>query len=314
MAERQPARSIVVTGANRPLGRRVAEALRGKPFVKRVVGIEPAPSSEWLDGVELVPLESDPRELVALLQQFGTDTVVHCALADDRSGTAVTPSGANVIQTMRLGAAVGDAKVSVRSWIVASSSDVYPASSHAPLLYREDAATECEDDSRESSLLEAEEYARDVAEHALHLNVCILRLAPIVGPGFRSPFGSLLAQSPLPAPLGFDPPLQLLHVDDAVDALCFAVERELAGVYNVASSGVYRWSEVASELGRRTLPIPPVSSWLLATLLRTLGLPHIPEGLVDRLRFGHAVDTAKLASAGFVPRMDQRACLRTSSA
>jgi len=291
----------------------VAEVLRAKPGVARVVGIESEPSSDWVEGVELVSYEADPRQLVALFQEFGTDTVVHCSVAADRSGAAAEPSGADVIQTLRLGAAIGDAKASIRSWVVASSSDVYPVVSHAPLLYREDGAVAGDEDTPEATLLEAEAYARDVALHALHLNVSLLRLAPVVGPGLHSPFGRLLEQDPLPVPLGFDPPLQLLHVEDAVDALCFAALRELAGIYNVASAGLLRWSDVANELGRRSAPLPPFSIPLLSALSRAVGLPYIPAGLAARLRFGHGVDIAKLASAGFEPRRDQRDCVRTAA-
>jgi UDP-glucose 4-epimerase len=283
------------------------------PFVERVVGFESRPSADWIEGVELVPFEDDSRRLEAMLQDFRTDTVVHCGLAADRSGAVAEPSGGDVIQTMRLGAAIGDPKVSVRSWVIASSSDVYPVGSRAPLLNREDAATETDELSISATLSEAEDYARDVAERALHLNVAILRLAPVVGPGLRSPFGRLLDQSPLPTPLGFDPAVQLLHIDDAVDALGFATELELAGIYNVASSGTIRWSEVASALGRGTFPLPPVPVPMLGALMRAVGLPYIPEDLTELLRFGHAVDTAKFSTAGFSPGFDQRGCVSAAA-
>lgn len=303
-------RAIAIAGANRPLGRRVAETLREAPWVARVVGIESDASSEWMDGVQFVANESEPRQLVALFQEFAIDTVIHCAFAADRSGTSSEPSGGDVIQTLRLAAAITDPKTSVRSFVVASSSDVYPVSTHAPLVYPEGAEEVGDDGSVAATLVEAERYARDVAERALHIDVALLRLAPVVGRGFSTPFGRLLAQRPLPVPLGYDPTLQLLHVDDAVKALCFAAERELAGVYNVASDGLLRWSQVPEALDRPAIPLPPVPLGPLGALVRSLGIPWIPDAVASRLRTGHAIDTTKLTAAGCSPTHDQLACLR----
>ena len=47
-------RNVLVTGASAPLGRKLVEHLRGHEGVEYVVGVEPAASSEWIEGVELV--------------------------------------------------------------------------------------------------------------------------------------------------------------------------------------------------------------------------------------------------------------------
>ena len=303
-------RSVLVTGVNRPLGRRVAEVLHDEPWVGRVVGLESVSGSDWLEDVHFVADDKDMRQLVGLFDEFAIDTVIHCAFAADRGGFSAELSGGDVIYMLRLGAAITEPKTPVRSLVVASSSDVYPIETHAPLLYEEDAELVSDDDSLPATLVEAENYAREVAERALHIDVALLRLAPVIGRGWRTPFGRLLGERPLPVPLGYDPTLQLLHVDDAVDALCFAAEKELAGVYNVASEGLLRWSQVPEALECRAVPLPPLELGPLRRVARTLGLPWIPEGLAPRLRLGHAVDTAKLAAAGYAPTHDQLACLR----
>jgi UDP-glucose 4-epimerase len=186
---------------------------------------------------------------------------------------------------------------------------VYPITSNAPRFQQESDETDASTGSIAASLLEAETYARDVAVRAPHLNVSVLRLQQLSGSDARGPLADLLMQPVLPSVIGFDPPLQLLALDDAARALTFAGQLELAGIYNVASSGVVRLSEAKVELERRALPVLPIEAGALAPLARRLQLPYVPEGMLDLLRFGQTLDTSKLASAGFLPDFDQRDCL-----
>lgn len=302
-------KNVVVTGASSPLGRRVLDELHRSDGVEHIVGVEPMLNSDHLEGVELVSFSSDHRELVDFLCTRRVDTVIHCGLAPDRSGSLGEPAEAKVIDTMRLGAAVAGEDVPVRAWVVASSSSVYPVSSRAPLLHREDGEIDTSEGSVSASLLEAEDYVRDVAARSAHLNVAILRLQQLVGEGISSPISSVLGQPILPAVIGFDATMQLLSIEDAVRALLFAGQVELAGTYNVASAGMIRMSEFARELHRPSLPVLPVEAGLLTPLARMAGVPHVPRGMLGLLRFGHAVDTSKLAAAGFAPEYDQAACL-----
>ncbi len=303
-------KNILVTGAGAPLGRAMLRHLRNLAGVEHIVGVEPTTSSDWVDGAELIASPRDQRAFVDLLAEYPIDTVIHCGLAPDRGGRVATPSEARVIDTMRLGAALASPDVSVRAWVIASSSGVYPVDSHAPLLQREDSALDTSEGTPAASIREAEEYARDVASRRPHLNVTLLRLQHVVGPGVRSPMTELLDQPVLPRVVGYDSPLQLLALDDAVRALSFAAELELAGVYNVASTGTVRMSEAIRTLGRTALPVLPFEAGgALGDLARRFGVPHVPGGMLPVLRFGHALDTSKLAAAGFSPEHDQAGCL-----
>jgi UDP-glucose 4-epimerase len=194
--------------------------------------------------------------------------------------------------------------------VIASSSSIYPVSSQSPLLHRESGEIDSGEGTLGASIREAEDYARDIALRRPHLDVAILRLQQLAGESVRGPMSALLAQPILPNPIGFDAPFQLLAVEDAVRALTFAAEMELAGVYNVASTGTIRMSEAIRILEKPSLPVLPFETrGALAGLARRLGVPHIPEGMLDALRFGHALDTGKLTAAGFEPETDQATCL-----
>jgi UDP-glucose 4-epimerase len=301
---------VLVTGATCPLGRRLIQRLQEEPGLSKVIGIEPRNTTDRMDGIELVEFEPDDRELVAFIADQRIDTVIHAGMVPARSGSMARVGPADVIGTMRLCAAVGSPKVSVRSLLLVSSSDVYPADPHTPLLQREDDVTADGEAEPSASLLEAEEYGRDVARRLGHLDVAILRLAELGGGGLGGPLSSALLQPLVPDPLGYDAQVQWLHAADAVDAIAFAARLELAGVYNVASDGVLRWSEARSLRGRPSIPVLPFEAGPFAPLLRRFGVPHLPEGTGDVLRFGSAVDSAKLRSAGWQARHDQHGCVR----
>lgn len=300
---------VLLTGADSGLGRRLERFLQESTGVKHVIGVELSARSRSGGGVRLGTRELEHHGFVEFLRDREIDTVIHCSLAADRNGRALEPSSADVIGTMRLCAAVGDPSVPVRALVVASSSSVYPTTSYAPLLQRESGRTEESTIGLPASVLEAEDYARDTAQRSPHLCVSLLRLAELADRDVRGPLSSLLARPVVPKVLGFDPAVQLLHADDAVRALAFAAEVELAGIYNVASEGHVHWSEATRTLRRPVVPLLPLEAGPFQPLLHRVGLPYVPNGLLGLLRFGRALDTAKLAAAGFTPTLDQTACL-----
>jgi len=300
-------RRIIVTEGGSPLGRRVIAALRASPDVDHVRGIESRPEArrepdeeaEALDVVSFVP---DHRFLSEYLEKGQIDTVIQCGLGSQAAGV-------DVIGTLCLAAAIGHRGSPVRSWVVASSSAIYPIDSHSPLLQRESQPLPREDETLAASIAEAEAYARDLAQRMTHVNVAILRLQQLVGPGLRGPLATLLGRPYVPSLIGFDPAIQLLHLEDAASAMAFAAIRELAGVYNVASRGLLHWHDALRVTGHASLPFLPFGFAMAEPLLEALGLPFVPVALLDLMRFGHVVDTTKLEREGWRPERDQRSCL-----
>ena len=303
-------RRIAVTAGRSPLGRCVADALRASPEVEQVRSIETRPSRDDSDDdLDVVSLTPDHRPFAEYLEKQRIDTVIQCGLVPDRSGLGSSARGADVITTMCVGAAIGDADCCVRSWILASSSHVYPIGSQSPLLQQEQQDLPRGDEPLAATIGEAESYARDVARRRSYLNVAIMRLQQLVGPGVRGPLASLLARNPVPTPMGFDPAIQLLHLEDAASALAFAAQADLAGTYNVASAGVIRCHDAVLAAGRNRFAVLPMSAGLLEPLLGRLGIPVVPAELLALLRFGHAVDTKKIERTGWQPAHDQLDCL-----
>ncbi len=300
--------NVWIEGAATPLGRRLAELLAQSHEIERIVGVEPEDSRDWHPRIQWLASEPEYREQFAAMCDHEIDTVIQCTLAPDRMGDVRGNASADVIGTMRLGAAVAHEGSPVRSWVLLSSSALYPIDGGRPLLNRENHPTVPADDVRFAPLLEAEDYAVDVAEHTPYLNVAILRLQEIVGEDLCGALARHFTQPVVPTVVGHDPTLQFLHENDAVQAILFAAERELAGCYNVASRGVMRESELLEHCGAPTLPSLPLSASIFEGVASWVGIPHIAEQNLAPLRYGHAIDTVKIQNAGFKAAADQLDC------
>jgi UDP-glucose 4-epimerase len=304
---------VVVTGGGSPIGRRIVERLQGDPVIESVHGVETRARDEndQGDDFDIVPVVPDHRPFVEYLQKEQIDTVVQCGLTPDRCGRPSRPGEADVITTMCLGTAIAHESSGVRNWVLLSSTSIYPIGSRSSLLQREDQDIHFEEFEPRASIGEAEDYARDVAIRHPHINVSILRLQELIGRGMFGSLSKLLSSDVIPTPIGFDPAIQLLHAEDAVDAAVFAAIQELAGIYNIASSGTIHWHDAVRIADRPAVPVLPLSISLLEPVLRLLKIPFVPSELFDLLRFGHAVDTQKIERVGWRPKFDQHECLKS---
>jgi UDP-glucose 4-epimerase len=288
-------RRVLVTGASMPLGRRIVARLQRRVDVETVVGVDVH------DGAH--------PSLTELIDGAAVDTIIHAGMCPSRSG-APSRREVDVVSTQQLTAAVSARDRPARVVAAVSSTEVYDAASFSPLWRREDELLEAGPGSDASLILEAERYLRDLAERQPHISVAILRCADLVGPGISSPLPTLLQGWSVPFVAGYDPPIQLLHVDDAVAAVEHAASHELAGTINVAGGGFVRWRQAARLIGRPAVPAAVVPAGV-AALMAPLGLPHVPSSLADVLRFGRCVDTTALTTSGFVPEHATEACVRS---
>ncbi len=300
-------RRVLVTGASTPLGRRITARLGRRDSVDAVVGVD---VRGGLVGHSSNGFHGHGQSLTQLIDDTMVDTIVHAGMCPSRSGVA-TREAPDVISTQQLTAAISARHSPVRVVVAVSSTEVYPARSSTPQWRREDEPLRPRRDSAAALVVEAEDYLLDVAEHQPHINVAILRLADLAGTGISSPLASLWQRQLVPFVAGYDPPVQVLHVDDAMAAIDHAAARELVGTLNVAASGVVTWRSTARLIGRPAVPALIVPDGFAGALVE-LGAPVVPESLAGVIRFGRCVDTTALAQTGFSPRHTTEACIRAT--
>ena len=290
------ARVVLVTGVSRYLGARVATALQAEPDVERVVGVDTVAPRSDLGRAEFVRVDLRNPLIAKVVAEAGVDTVVHLNLV-----TSPTDAGGrsamkeiNVIGTMQLLAACQKAP-GVRRLVVRSTTAVYGSSPRAPAVFGEEVGAQAvprRGYARDAA--DVEGYVRGFGRRRPDVALTVLRLTNLVGPRIDSLMTRYLSLPVVPTALGYDPRLQLLHEDDAVEVLREAALADRPGTFNVGGEGVVLLSQATRRAGRLGVSVSTRSLGLGASVVRrTTGVDVSPEQL-DFLLHGRVVDTARL--------------------
>ncbi len=162
----------------------------------------------------------------------------------------------NVIGTMQLLAAC-QKSASVRRLVVKSSTAVYGSSSRDPALFTEEMEPRSLPRSGYAKdAVEVEGYVRGFARRRPDVSVGVLRFTDVIGPGADSLLLRYLRLPVVPTVLGFDPRVQLLHADDALEVLRLATMSGRPGTVNVGGAGVLLLSQMVRRAGRVPVPVP----------------------------------------------------------
>ena len=305
-------RRILITGVSRFLGLRLAKMLEENDDVELVVGVDLDEPPIPIKGLEFVRADIRNPLIARVLEATKVDTLIHTNIASSpgRFGGRSQMKENNVIGTMQLLAATQRAS-RIEKVIVKSSTAVYGSGPGEPSLLPEDHA------SRQVDLVgygkdcaEAEQYARDFGRRRPDVDLVILRTQNVVGPTVRSSITDYLSLPVIPTALGFDPRLQFLHEEDAVEALYRAMVEDCKGIFNVAADGIVYLSKAIRLLGRVEMPLLLPVAQTAAGLLRRFRLIDFPTDQVRLILFGRVVDTRRAKEAfGFSPRYTTEAAL-----
>jgi UDP-glucose 4-epimerase len=158
-------------------------------------------------------------------------------------------------------------------------------------------------------IVEVESYVRDFATRNPSIDILVLRFSNSLNPQEPQPLARYLDLEVVPTVAGYDPALQLIHRDDCVEAMVLATKRGPAGAYNIGAPGAEPLTNLLDHAGKMHLPlIPPVGIELAAYAMRKSGLAFLSPQLLDLLRWGRTIATAKAArELGFRASRDTRA-------
>ena len=293
----------VVTGVSRYLGGRMADRLVDQPGIDRVIGVDVVPPERPLVA-EFVRADIRSPSITKLLDEAGVDTVVHMGViaTPRQAGGRSVMKDINVIGTMQLLGACQRAP-SVRHLVVKSTAAVYGSGPRDPAMISEGSTPRHPPTSGwAKDSVEVEEYVRGFARRRPDVGIATLRFANIVGPGMRTGMTSYLTMPLVPTVLGFDPRLQFVHEDDAIEVTRRIVLQRTSGTYNVAGEGVVLLSQALGRLGKPSLALPAA---LVPSVGKTLARGAWADFSRDQVRYltyGRVLDTSLLqAEVGFVP-------------
>lgn len=266
--------TALVLGTSR-LGTDVARALAATDAFARVftAGTMPAAVRNRHRRIDFLDRGS-PRRLAHVLADFAPDAIVQLAL----SQSPVSPA-----REGRYDAALAAAvSAGVRLWqerggrlarmVALSSTAVYGLARSSPLVFDERVSEPAAANEPDGATLYGR-WVRDLRAYESTLvelasdsaiRLVVLRAAHVTGGPLSNPLAEYL-EAPLPVRvLGYDPPVQVVHYDDLVDAVLRAAEEPVAGIVNVVARGAVPVTRVGALAGRYLLPVPHVLARLIA--------------------------------------------------
>src|SRR5450759_1347642 len=299
---------VLITGVSNPLGAEVAGRLARQ--VPHLFGCGVKDPISALEEMDFVHADTRHAAIGKLVRQLNVDTVVHLAVMVDSPRDERSIHETDLIGMMNVLAGCSAPSGRVRRLIVKSSQAIYGAGPGDPSFFSEEMTNvERQASSVTRDLLDMEQLVTEFALRNESSKVSVLRL------GFRVSEDTTLARylslPIVPTFAGFYPRLQLLHEDDAAEAVVRAVMGGHAGVFNVAAGGVVVLSQAIAIMGGSPAPIQrPYGGRIGRLALRALTRVEVQAHLADVIAFGSVMDCSRLeAEFGWKPAHSSRAVM-----
>jgi UDP-glucose 4-epimerase len=287
-------RAFLVTGATTVLGRAVARRLER---VGHVVGVrarhEPAESggSSIAIVADLTRAADVRKVMLGLAAKHKVDTVVHLGTTSSICAAA----GSNGTST-RLLLDAAERVSTIRGFVLRSSALVYRAGHDDAVFMNERHPLDFSCPSPEQrDRLDADVSATQrIADSSFR--IAVLRLSEVLSGEPSGAFANYVQLDPCCRPMGFDPMINVLSLEDAAEALARAAELHPRGVFNVPGADTLPLSELMHRLGRSCWPMPDPA---IQPLYALRGIePSCYAGLRPLLHHGAVID-GELARAAF---------------
>lgn len=300
--------AVVVTGISGNLGRALVKLLHTG---ERIIGIDRRPFVGRPKDVEMYQLDLRKKKAEDVFRKNEIGAVIHMGIMHDPRMSEEEHHSFNVVGTTRL--LEYCAKYGVKKVVVLSSANVYgPSPDNSNFLTEDAPLMAASRFSGVRDLIEVDMLAHGFFWRHPDINTVILRPVHIVGPTIKNaPSNYLRLRHPWTL-AGFDPIVQMIHVEDVGRAMVEALRPELKGVYNVTGPGEVPLSAALRELGHTPIPVPhPVARPLLGMLFK-YRLANFPPPELDHIQFLCNVDgTRWQKETGWKPRHSMRETIRS---
>ena len=260
-------------------------------------------------GRHEVQLPRADQRLVDIFREEEVDTVFHAAFFTSPRRDAAYSHELESIGTLHLAAAA--AASGVRHLLLRSFTATYGARGQNPNFLTEDRRPDAH--ARLGWVrdkVEAEEHAFSFSRRYPGLGVTVLRFATLLGPGVYTFYTRIFSKRVVPVVLGYDPLVQLLHPDDALDAAGAALATGPSGVVNVVPRDTISLLTALHLADKLTVAVPHVVAYPVADLWWGAGVGEAPAGFIDYARYLFVADGEKArGELGFEPRYTSRDAL-----
>lgn len=291
---------VLVTGVAGRLGRVLARRLLAEGHT--VLGIDRRPWPDPPRGLLMFAVDIRKRPAEDVFRKHHPDAVVHMATVTHFQRSGEERYRINLNGTR----AVFDhaAKYGVGHVLFVGRHTYYGAAADSPLYHTEaDPPMAVATFPDLADLVAADLYAGAALWQHPEICTTVLRFVYTLGPSRRGTLATFLRGPAVPGVLGFDPLFQFMHDEDVVDAIHVTLQQRLRGVYNVTGPQPVPLSLLIRTTGRTQVSLPQA---VLVRALGRFGLPRLPAGAVNHLKFPVVVDGSYFRkTTGFEHRFDE---------
>jgi UDP-glucose 4-epimerase len=278
--------SVVLTGISGNLGRAVAKVLHREV---QVLGVDRRPFVGKPKDVEHFQIDLRKKKLEDVFKKHKVNSIIHMGIMHDPRMSAEEHHSFNVVGTTRVLECA--ARFGVKKVVMLSSANVYgPSPDNSNFLSEESPLMAASRFPQVRDLIEVDMLAHHFFWKHPTIETVVLRPVHIVGPTIRNAPSNYLR---LPRPWvmsGFDPMLQLIHVDDVANALKTSLTPGLRGVFNVVGPGEVPLSKIHEELKSKPRSVPHLLAKPLLGALFKYRLASYPPEELDHIQFLCMVD------------------------
>lgn len=302
-------KKIVITGISGRLGRIVARRLHHERVRCEIVGLDRRPMPGRPKDIVHHQVDLRSKSARDVFRIGEVDALVHLGVMHDPRARPAELYSWNITGTTKLLEYAQAYKIP--KVVLISSANVYgPRPDNPQFLTEEAPLLAAQRFPQMRDLVEIDHLVSTFLWRAREVETVILRPVHIVGPVRNAPSNYLRIERP-PMLLGFDPMVQLVHVDDVAEAIVLALAPERRGIYNITGPGEVPLSAILAELGRKPRLIPhPLAKSLLGLAFR-VGMSSFPVAELDFIRYVCMVDGRRAAAElGYRPRFGLRETIR----
>jgi UDP-glucose 4-epimerase len=290
---------VAITGISGNLGRALAKMLHGH---ERIVGIDRRPFRGKPKDLEMHEVDIRRNKAEGPFRKGRIKALIHMGIMHDPRMSAEDHHSFNVLGTTR----VLDycVRYGVRKVVVLSSANVYgPSPENSNFLTEDTPLMASQRFPEMRDLIAVDMHAQSFFYRHPEIETVVLRPVHIVGPHIKNAPSNYLRLKRPWALMGFDPMVQLIHVEDACLAMAAALRPGVRGVYNVVGPGEVPLSATFRELGHTPIPVPHIFARPLLRRLFDFHLASFPPPELDYLQWGCTVDGSRFVKdVGFAPK------------
>lgn len=276
---------VLVTGISGKLGRVVAKRLMRD---HDVVGVDRRPWPDAPDGCRLYQVDIRKRPAEDVFRQEKPDAVIHMATVTHLTHRSVDRFRINLQGTRSMVEYCH--RYGVERAIFVGRHTYYGAAADSPLYHTEDEPPMALHSFPElADLVASDLYAGSALWRYPDISMAVLRICYTLGPSHHGTLAAYLRGPRVPTVLGFDPLFHFMHEHDAAEAVVLALENQVRGVFNLSGPPPVPLSVMIRETGRQNVMVPEP---LLNLSMGRFGLPKLPKGAVEHLKYPIVIDSS----------------------